>query len=88
MRRVLTLKVWHDVVNDGLGTGPFDPAAIIEDFDADRLPAEDIGLLTQPVEPSRWLAAVRDRYPSSRRWTPPRLRSHGATLAIIGGCNS
>jgi len=62
VRRVLAFKVWHDVVDDGLGTGPFDPAAIIEDFDVDRLPAEDIGLLTQPVEPNRWLAAVRDRY--------------------------
>lgn len=62
VRRVLVLKVWHDVVDDGLGLPPFDPVAIVEDFDADRLPPEDIGLLTQPVEPSRWLAAVRDRY--------------------------
>lgn len=62
VRRVLVLKVWHDVVDDRLGPAPFDPARIIEDFDADKLPSEDIGLLTQPVEPSRWLAAVRDRY--------------------------
>ncbi len=62
VRRVLVLKVWHDVVDDRLGTAPFDPAAVIEDFDADKLPPEDIGLLTQPVEPSRWLAAVRARY--------------------------
>ncbi|MGH3117623.1 MAG: nucleotidyl transferase AbiEii/AbiGii toxin family protein [Gaiellales bacterium] len=62
VRRVLVLKVWHDVIDDGLGTGPFDPAAIVQDFDADKLPSEDIGLLTQPVEPSRWLAAVRERF--------------------------
>lgn len=62
VRRVLVLKIWHDVVDDGLGTGPFDPAAIVQDFDAEKLPSEDIGLLTQPVEPSRWLAAVRERY--------------------------
>lgn len=62
VRRVLVLKVWHDVVDDGLGAAPFDSAAIIQDFDADMLPPEDIGLLTQPVEPSRWLAVVRDRY--------------------------
>jgi len=62
VRRLLVLKVWHDVVDDGLGLPPFDPVGIVEDFDADRLPPEDIGLLTQPVEPSRWLAAVRDRY--------------------------
>jgi uncharacterized protein len=62
VRRVLALKVWHDVVVDGLGTAPFDPAVIVQDLDAGRLPPEDIGLLTQPVEPDRWLAAVRERY--------------------------
>ena len=62
VRRVLILKVWHDVVDDGLGSGPFEGATLIEDFDADRLPAEDIGLLTQPVEPRRWLDFVRARY--------------------------
>jgi len=62
VRRVLVLKVWHDVVDDGLGSGPFDGSAIVEDFDTDRLPAEDIGLLTQPVEPRRWLEVVRARY--------------------------
>ncbi len=62
VRRILVLKVWHDVVDDGLGAAPFDPAAIVQDFDADKLPPEDIGLLTQPVEPGRGLAAVRARY--------------------------
>jgi predicted nucleotidyltransferase component of viral defense system len=62
VRRVLVLKVWHDVVDDGLGTAPFEPATIVEDFDVSKLPPEDIGLLTQPVEPSRWLPAVRARY--------------------------
>lgn len=62
IRQLLVLKVWHDVVNDGLGTGPFDPGEIIADIDPRRLPAEDIGLLTQPVEPAVWLARVRARY--------------------------
>jgi len=62
VRRVLVLKVWHDVVDDGLGKGPFDAATIRDDFDVNRLPAEDIGLLTQPVEPRRWLDFVRSRY--------------------------
>lgn len=62
VRRVLVLKVWHDVVDDGLGRGPFNGSTIVEDFDVDRLPAEDIGLLTQPVEPRRWLEVVRARY--------------------------
>ena len=56
------LKVWHDVVDDGLGVAPFNPSEIVADFDVAKLPPEDIGLLTQPVEPGRWLTAVRDRY--------------------------
>ena len=62
IRRLLVLKVWHDVVDDGLGKRPFDPAEIVADIDLRRLPPEDIGLLTQPVEPEVWLERVRDRY--------------------------
>ncbi|MBW3537194.1 MAG: nucleotidyl transferase AbiEii/AbiGii toxin family protein [Actinobacteria bacterium] len=62
VRRMLVLKVWHDVVDDGLGTAPFDPAEIVAAFDADKLPPEEIGLLTQPVEPSKWAVFVCDRY--------------------------
>lgn len=62
IRRLLVLKVWHDVVDDGLGARPFDPAEIVADIDARRLPSEDIGLLTQPVDPVAWLARVRVRY--------------------------
>ena len=49
-------------MDDGLGTKPFDPAEIVADIDARRLPPEDIGLLTQPVDPVAWLARVRSRY--------------------------
>lgn len=62
VRRLLVLKVWHDVVDDGLGTSPFDPAEVIAGIDLRRLPPEDIGMLTQPVEPEVWLARVRARY--------------------------
>lgn len=62
IRRLLLLKVWHDVVDDGLGTRPFDPAEIVADIDVGRLPDEDIGLLTQPVDPMTWLAHVQERY--------------------------
>lgn len=62
VRRLLVLKVWHDVVDDGLGTRPFDPDEIVADIDIRLLPAEDIGLLTQPVDPAAWLARVRTRY--------------------------
>lgn len=62
IRRLLVLKVWHDVVDDGLGARPFDPAEIVADIDPRRLPSEDIGLLAQPVDPVMWLARVRARY--------------------------
>jgi predicted nucleotidyltransferase component of viral defense system len=62
IRRLLVLKVWHDVVDDGLGAKPFDPAEIVADIDPRRLPPEDIGLLTQPVDPMAWLACVRSGY--------------------------
>ena len=62
VRRLTVLKVWHDVVNDGLGTKPFDPGEIIADTDGRGLESEDIGLLTQPVEPQKWLAYVGSRY--------------------------
>lgn len=62
IRRLLVLKVWHDVVEDGLGSKPFDPEEIVEDIDIRSLPPEDIGLLTRPVEPQAWLAQVRTRY--------------------------
>lgn len=62
VRRVLVLKVWHDVVDDGLGRAPFDPTDIVAAFDAGKLQSEEIGLLTQPVEPARWATFVCDRY--------------------------
>jgi uncharacterized protein len=62
IRRLLVLKVWHDVVDDGLGQRPFDPSEIVADVDAKSLPPEDIGLLTRPVEPEAWLSNVRARY--------------------------
>jgi predicted nucleotidyltransferase component of viral defense system len=62
IRRLLVLKVWHDVVVDGLGTKPFDPTEIVADIDTRRMPPEDIGLLTQPVEPAVWLSRIRERY--------------------------
>lgn len=66
IRRLLVLKVWHDVVDDGLGQRPFDPAEIIADVDVKSLPPEDIGLLTRPVEPD---ASASRAWPSrSRSW--------------------
>lgn len=62
VRHLLVLKVWHDVVDEGLGARPFHPREIVDDINLRKLPSEDIGLLTQPVEPEVWLARVRRRY--------------------------
>jgi predicted nucleotidyltransferase component of viral defense system len=62
IRRLLVLKVWHDVVEDKLGVRPFDPLDIVAETDPRLLLSEDIGLLTRPVEPQKWLAYVRARY--------------------------
>lgn len=62
IRRLLVLKVWHDVVQDDLGNKPFDPAEIVDDLDHRKLPPEDIGLLAGEVDIPGWLAAVRSRY--------------------------
>ena len=62
IRRLFVVKVWNDVVRDGLGNAPLEPAEVIADLDLRRLPQEDIGLLTQPVEPRTWLNFVRERY--------------------------
>ncbi|MBI4730069.1 MAG: nucleotidyl transferase AbiEii/AbiGii toxin family protein [Acidobacteria bacterium] len=62
IRRILVLKVWHDVVNDSLGERPFDPSDVVAHIDMRRMPSEDLGLLTQPVDPDAWLNSVRARY--------------------------
>ncbi len=61
--RVLTvLKVWSDVVDDGLGEAPFDPDEMLRPrSEAEFLP-EAIGYLTTPVDIAGWVAAVRRRY--------------------------
>ncbi|MHB8467562.1 MAG: hypothetical protein ACYDD7_22340, partial [Acidimicrobiales bacterium] len=35
---------------------------VVAEIDLRRLPPEDIGLLTQPVDPVAWLGRVRARY--------------------------
>lgn len=62
VRKLTVLKIWHDVVDEGLGRPPFDPNDVVGMFDATTLAPEEIGLLTQPVEPERWAESVRRRY--------------------------
>ncbi len=63
VRRLTYLKVFIDVVVDGLGDGPFDPAAdILRPRRTSDFREEDIGLLTGEVDiPSR-IESVRTRF--------------------------
>ena len=62
IRRLWVLKVWGDVVQDGRGSKPLDPAVITtrrlpKDFQPDSM-----GKLTHPVELGRWEQAIRTRF--------------------------
>jgi len=61
-RRLWVLKVYRDVVVDGRGTKPIDPAEVLRARDASEFRQEDIGYLTKPVRLDVWIAAVRTRY--------------------------
>ncbi len=62
LRRLFVLKVWNDTVVDELNRGPIAPTRLLEPIRAEGVRAESIGLLTQPVEVSKWLATVQSRY--------------------------
>ena len=52
IRSLLALKVWHDVVDDGLGAKPFDPAEIVADIDARGCPRRTSAFSPSPS--TRW----------------------------------
>lgn len=62
IRKLTYLKVYVDVVMEGLGDGPFDPREQIFRKSAEDFPAEDIGLLVGNLDVTNWLAIVRDRF--------------------------
>ncbi len=62
VRRLLVLKVWTDVIDDGLGERPFDPIEIVRERLPDEFKPESIGYLTTPVDTAGWIAAVRQRF--------------------------
>jgi len=62
IRRLTVLKVWHDVVDDGLGDRPFDPGDVLDERAAASFREEDIGYLTTPVDLDGWEASVRQRF--------------------------
>lgn len=62
VRRLTVLKVWCDVIDDGLGERPFDPEQILRPRDKGEFQPEAIGYLTSPVDVSAWIRAVTERF--------------------------
>lgn len=62
VRRATALKIWSDVVDDGLGDRPWDPDEILRPrAEAEFIP-EAIGYLTTPVDIAGWVRVVRERF--------------------------
>ena len=62
VRRVTALKIWSDVVDDGLGDKPWDPDEILRPrAEAEFIP-EAIGYLTTPVDVAGWVRVVCQRF--------------------------
>jgi predicted nucleotidyltransferase component of viral defense system len=94
VRRLWVLKVWGDVVDEGRGTGPLDPADILTERREQDFAPESIGKLTQPVDLAGWERTVRQRYgflaevdDSERRWAAcdPRHRREVEAALAAGG---
>jgi predicted nucleotidyltransferase component of viral defense system len=62
VRRLTVLKIWCDVVDDGLGPRPFDPEEILRSRERGEFQPEAIGYLTAPVDVVGWTRAVRARF--------------------------
>jgi predicted nucleotidyltransferase component of viral defense system len=92
VRRLTYLKVFVDVVEDGLGRRPFQPDREILNRRAEEFQQEDIGLLTDRVDIPGWLARIRGRFGFLRdvsleeaRWAQCDPRERGAVAAAIDG---
>ena len=62
VRRLWVLKTYRDVVVDGRGNKPIDPAEVLRTRPASGFRPEDIGYLTQPVRIDEWINVVTTRY--------------------------
>ena len=62
VRRITALKIWTDVVDDGLGEKPWDPEEILRPRTEAEFDPEAIGYLTRPVDIARWVDEVRNRF--------------------------
>lgn len=83
VRRLWVLKTYRDIVADGRGAKPVDPARILRPRSADEFRQEDIGYLTKPVRTDEWIATIRGRYAfvteldvNERRWAACNERDH------------
>lgn len=80
-RRLWVLKNYRDVVIDGRGNKPIDPAEVLRPRESGEFRREDIGYLTRPVSIDEWVSTVRTRYAflaeltaDERRWVECNLR--------------
>lgn len=62
LRRLTVLKVYVDVVHEGLGEPGFEVGELIRDRHPKEFRAEAIGYLTTPIDLPGWIDAVRRRY--------------------------
>lgn len=62
VRRMTALKIWTDVVDDGLGEKPWDPEEVLRPRTEAEFDPEAIGYLTRPVDIARWVDEVRNRF--------------------------
>ncbi|MFT3877518.1 MAG: nucleotidyl transferase AbiEii/AbiGii toxin family protein [Propioniciclava sp.] len=62
VRRLWVLKVYRDIVVDGRGSKPIDPADVLADRAPSGFRPEDIGYPTKPVRLHEWIATVQSRF--------------------------
>ena len=91
VRRLWVLKVWGDVVDDGRGDGPLDPADVLAERREQDFAPESIGKLTQPVDLVGWERRVRQRFTflvdlddDERRWAACDPRHRREIEAAVG----
>lgn len=75
VRELTYLKVFMDVVEEGLGVGPFEPIEdILRPRNASEFLPENIGILTGKVNISLWLEKVHSRFDFLRNKTEEQKR--------------
>ena len=93
VRRLWVLKVWGDVIDDGRGRKPLDPADVLAPKAEGDFAPESIGKLTRPVDLTAWEQRVRARFgflhdldDDEKRWAACDSRHRReVTMAIQSG---